>query len=163
MRRWLTPSGLLSPHIIILQICHIKNLWMELLCMVEINKKIFRFVFHKCENKFVLFHFAVVYGAVCLTPKPNVLHADLCWPVFQRSPWNIERDGCSVLTDMFPIYLQIWKEYHRTKDCVFATLQVCWLGCHFCLSCWFVFTIQHQYYFWKCFCPGLSCRMLCTF
>lgn len=40
-----------------------------------------------------------MYGAVCLTPKPNVLHADLCWPVFQRSPWNIERDGCSVLTD----------------------------------------------------------------
>ena len=160
MRRWLSPSGLLSPHIIILQICHMKNLWMELLCMVEtIFFFFFRFVLHKCKNKFVLFHFAVVLDptakcAACRSVLASISEITLKhWKRWMQCfDWHT-----------FPIYLQIWKEYHRTKDCVFATLQVCWLGCHFCLSCWFVFTIQHQYYFWKCFCPGLSCRMLCTF
>ena len=123
MRRWLTPSGLLSPHIIILQICHIKNLWMGLLCMVEIIIFFFRFVFHKCENKFVLFHFAIVYGAVCLTPKPSVLHADLCWPVFQRSPWNIERDGCSVLTDT--CFLFTYRFGRNITEQKTACLQLC--------------------------------------
>ena len=162
MRRWLTPSGLLSPHIIILQICHIKNLWMELLCIVE--KKSIRFVFHKCENKFVLFHFAVVYRAVCLTPQSNALHADLCWPIFPRSPWNIEKDGCNALTDtcfLFPYRFGRNITDQKTV-CLQLYRYVDWVAIFVWAVGWFLpFSISIT--LGSVFDQVSSCRMLCTF